>query len=135
MGVRWSYSSQIKLEQVDFKLRRIVDMVRDMRDISIVTGHRDEVLQDLMFSGKPKRSHVEWPNSKHNSMPSRAIDVQPYPYVEKSLREDLSYIAGLFIAFGKAEGLPIRWGGDWDKDGETHDNKFDDLFHFEIIGS
>lgn len=133
MGARWSYSSRIKLEQLDPRLQRIVGKVRDMRDISIVTGHRGEEEQALMV--KLKRSKVEWPNSKHNSMPALAVDVQPYPYNEESLREDLSYIAGLFVAFGKAEGITIRWGGDWDKDGETADNDFDDLFHFEIVGA
>jgi hypothetical protein len=85
---------------------------------------------------KLKRSKVQWPDGKHNTMPSEAVDVQPYPYPEKesTLREDLSYIAGLFIAFGRAEGVVLRWGGDWDKDGETADNKFDDLFHIEIVG-
>ena len=28
----------------------------------------------------------------------------------------------------------IRWGGDWDSDGEIKDNNFDDLVHIEIIG-
>jgi hypothetical protein len=27
----------------------------------------------------------------------------------------------------------VRWGGDWDGDFETKDNKFDDLVHFEIL--
>ena len=106
-------------------------MVRDHRDISIITGHRGKDEQDLMV--KLGRSKVHFPNSKHNTMPSLAVDVQPYPYNEDTLREDLSYIAGLFVAFGSVEGVHIRWGGDWDRDGETSDNGFDDLFHFEII--
>ena len=28
--------------------------------------------------------------------------------------------------------LKIRWGGDWDMDTQTKDNKFDDLVHFEL---
>jgi hypothetical protein len=134
MSTRWSYSSRVKLEQLDPRLRRVVGRVRDMRDISLVTGHRGEEEQNLMVS--LGRSKVNWPNSKHNTMPSLAVDVQPYPYSDKEevLREDLSYIAGLFVAFGKSEGINIRWGGDWDRDGETADNGFDDLFHFEIIG-
>lgn len=130
---RWSYSSRVKLEQLDDRLKRIVGRVRDCRDISIITGHRGQDEQELMV--QLGRSKVRWPNSKHNTMPSLAVDVQPYPYVEASLREDLSYIAGLFVAFGRTDGVKIRWGGDWDRDGETHDNNFDDLFHFEIIGS
>jgi len=29
-------------------------------------------------------------------------------------------------------GFKIRWGGDWDMDTHTKDNKFDDLVHFEM---
>jgi len=28
----------------------------------------------------------------------------------------------------------IRWGGDWDRDGELTDQTFMDLGHFEILG-
>ena len=30
--------------------------------------------------------------------------------------------------------VPVRWGGDWDGDGEIKDNSFDDLVHIEIKG-
>jgi len=29
-------------------------------------------------------------------------------------------------------GVPIRWGGDWDRDDRTSDNKFNDYVHFEV---
>ena len=131
MSIRWSYSSQIKLEQLDIRLRGIVNKVRDKRDISIITGHRGEKEQDLMV--RLGRSKVAWPDGKHNTLPSKAVDVQPYPYIEDTLENDLSYIAGLFIAYADIEGVHIRWGGDWDKDGETHDQDWDDMFHFEIV--
>ena len=131
MSTRWSYSSLIKLEQLDIRLRQIVNKVRDKRYISIITGHMGEDEQALMV--RLGRSQVAWPDAKHNKLPSLAVDVQPYPYDEDALREDLGYIAGLFIAYADIEDVHIRWGGDWDKDGETADNKFDDLFHFELI--
>ena len=132
MGARWSYGSRRKLQQLTPSLRSIVGKVRDKRDISIITAHRGEAEQNAAY--KEGMSKIKWPLGKHNSYPSRAVDVQPYPYNEVSLREDLSYIAGLFIAFGESEGVHIRWGGDWDHDGETADNEWDDLFHFEIQG-
>jgi peptidoglycan L-alanyl-D-glutamate endopeptidase CwlK len=30
-------------------------------------------------------------------------------------------------------GIKIRWGGDWDRDEELHDQTFFDLPHFELI--
>ena len=31
-------------------------------------------------------------------------------------------------------GYKIRWGGDWDRDGDLTDQTFMDLGHFEILG-
>jgi len=28
--------------------------------------------------------------------------------------------------------VSVRWGGDWDSDGEIADNSFDDLVHVEL---
>ncbi len=27
----------------------------------------------------------------------------------------------------------VRWGGDWDRDGDFNDETFKDLWHFELI--
>ena len=126
----WGRGSQRELATVDPQLVELCDRVLQLRDITIIQGHRTKDEQDRFFA--EGTSKVEWPNSKHNKYPSQAVDVQPSPYNEETLREDLSYIAGLFVGIGESMGLDIRWGGDWDEDGETADNSFDDLFHFEL---
>ena len=30
-------------------------------------------------------------------------------------------------------GIKIRWGGDWDRDTDLSDNRFNDLPHFELM--
>ncbi len=46
-------------------------------DYTVLCGHRNEADQIVAFvSGASK---VKWPNSKHNSIPSRAIDMAPCP--------------------------------------------------------
>jgi len=42
------------------------------------------------------------------------------------------YMGGMLRGIGHSMGLKIRWGGDWDSDGDINDNKFDDLVHVEI---
>jgi peptidoglycan L-alanyl-D-glutamate endopeptidase CwlK len=71
---------------------------------------------------------------KHNVYPAQAVDVQPYPvaHSQQDLREELAFIGGLFIAFGRARGLKLRWGGSWDRTGQTRNNAFDDYYHVEI---
>jgi len=126
----WGRGSQRQLETVDPRLKSLCNRVLAHRDISVIQGHRGKTEQEEFF--QKGVSKVRWPDSRHNTYPSLAVDVQPAPYNEKTLREDLSYIAGLFIGIGATMGLDIRWGGDWNENGETADNSFDDLFHFEL---
>ena len=129
----WGRGSQRHRDTLDHRLQLVLDKVLPLRDLSIIDGYRDEHRQNTYYeSGVSK---VRFPNSKHNSLPSSAVDVQPSPYNEDTLREDLTYIAGLIVATGAALNIDIRWGGDWDADGETADNNFDDLFHFELRDS
>jgi peptidoglycan L-alanyl-D-glutamate endopeptidase CwlK len=99
-------------------------------DCSIIEGHRDEVRQKEMF--ETGRSQVQFPSSKHNSLPSLAADVMPYPIDFKD-RERMHLFAGFVLATAKTLGIEIRWGGDWDRDTEVADNRFDDLVHFELV--
>jgi hypothetical protein len=77
------------------------------------------------------KSQVYWPNGKHNTVPSCAVDVTPYP-IQWDDRERQTLFAGYVLATAKAMGVNLRWGGDWDRDTEVRDNSFDDLVHFEI---
>ena len=79
------------------------------------------------------KSQVRWPDGKHNTEPSLAVDVCPYPVVWDD-RERQTLFAGYVLATAKAMGIDLRWGGDWDRDTEVRDNSFDDLVHFEIVG-
>jgi hypothetical protein len=45
----------------------------------------------------------------------------------------LGYIAGRAFAIAAEEGFRIRWGGDWNGDGDLTNQKFDDLFHLELV--
>jgi len=126
----WGRGSQRELSTINPILVEIAEKVLQIRDITVIQGHRDEGTQNRYYSQGV--SKVKWPYSKHNTYPSKALDVQPSPYVEETLREDLTYIAGLFVGVGAQMGHKLRWGGDWDRDGETADNGFDDLFHIEL---
>ena len=48
-----------------------------VRDITVLCGHRPKAAQDKAFA--EGTSKLEWPRSKHNQMPSRAVDIAPYP--------------------------------------------------------
>lgn len=128
----WSDRSHAVLETLDPRLQKLVTRIRDeVCDISLTCGYRNQEEQDALY---PTYTKVKWPNGKHNRYPSVAVDLQPYPYPidAKKLWASLGYIAGRAHAIAEEEGFSIRWGGDWDSDGDVTDQKFDDLFHLEI---
>ncbi len=99
-------------------------------DFTVLEGHRDEHLQNLYF--EQGRSKLEWPNSKHNQYPSRAIDIAPYP-INWNDRDSFVYLAGIVKGFAHHMGIKIRWGGDWNMNNNLKDQTFFDLPHFELV--
>lgn len=130
----WSRKSKKVYDTLDPRLQVLVTRIRDeVSDISLVSGYRGPDEQNELYANGA--STLKWPDSKHNTRPSVAVDLQPYPYptYEPKLWGALGYIAGCARMIAMEEGFHIRWGGDWDRDGDLTDQQFDDLFHLEIV--
>ena len=126
---RFGSRSINRLKTCDQKLQELFYEVVKHFDCSIIEGNRGEERQNKAYAdGKSK---VKYPNGKHNKFPSGAVDVAPYP-IDWSDRDRFHYFGGFVLGVAKQMGMNIRWGGDWNQDTETKDNKFDDLVHFEI---
>ena len=111
-------------------LQKVFNEVIKVVDCSVLEGHRDERRQEQLFSeGKTK---VHYPMGRHNSKPSRAVDVVPYP-VDWKDRERFHLFSGFVLGVASGMGITLRWGGDWNMNFEVDDNKFDDFPHFELI--
>jgi len=109
--------------------------LQEVADISLICGHRNQADQmKAYFSGN---STLMWPQGKHNSLPSLAVDFRPYPMPKFKAKvwAALAYTAGRIIQMAAEDGVKIRWGGDWDADGDLTNQKFDDLFHLEVVPS
>jgi len=68
---------------------------------------------------------------------SRAVDIVWYSdfkgdYVWSS--NPYRIIGPAVVELGRRKGYIIRWGGDWDRDGDQRDQSFMDLVHFEYRG-
>jgi len=128
----WGRGSKENLATVDERLVAVANLALQVLDHSVIQGHRGEEEQNRYFD--KGTSKLRFPLGRHNSLPSLAIDIQPYPYPssQTSLREALSRLAGVYQGIAAQSGINIRWGGDWDMDTQTKDNKFDDLVHFEL---
>lgn len=121
-------------------LQLIAQTVIEWYDFSVIKGHRGKAEQTKAF--ETNKSKVQWPNSKHNSVPSMAMDVIPYnPDWGSTVwnkRAEFQHLAGhiqavaqILYCEGKISHL-VRWGGDWDKDNDLGDQSFYDLPHFEL---
>jgi peptidoglycan L-alanyl-D-glutamate endopeptidase CwlK len=128
----FSKRSKQNLSECDNRLQSVFNEVIKRFDCTVMCGYRPEEEQNEKF--RTGMSKKKYPNSKHNSLPSSAVDVAPYPINWKD-RERFTLFAGVVIGVGTMMGYNIRWGGDWNMDTQVTDNDFDDLPHFEIIGN
>jgi len=125
----FSQRSQNRLNTCDPRLVEVLEEVIKHWDCTILQGERTKEEQDEFF--RTGRSKVQWPNSKHNSSPSKAVDVAPYPIDWNDTRR-FDYFAGFVKGIATTKGITLRWGGDWNSDNDQSDQTFNDLPHFEI---
>ena len=127
---RFGKRSKENLTSCDKQLQNVFNEVIKYVDCSVLEGYRDERRQNKLFQeGKTK---VQYPMGRHNSSPSRAVDVTPYP-VDWDDRVRQTLFAGFVLGIARSMDIRLRWGGDWDMDFKVMDNRFDDFPHFEII--
>ena len=127
---KYGSASKNRLVTSDMRLQEVFNEVIKHFDCTIVTGYRSEIEQTVNYDAG--RSKVQYPNRKHNSVPSRAVDAAPYP-IDWNDRERFTLFAGYVLGIASSRGIKLRWGGDWDKDTQVNDNSFDDLLHFELV--
>mgnify|MGYP003152018778 FL=1 len=117
--------SKQRLKGVDTKLVNVLNELVKIMDVTIIEGLRSQERQDeLVAKGASKTRY-----SKH--IEGKAVDLAPYP-IDWEDRERFHYMGGMVRGIGQQLNVNIRWGGDWDSDGEIKDNNFDDLVHVEI---
>ena len=126
---RYSKKSKERLASCDERLQDVFNEVINYVDCSILEGHRSKERQNKLYD--ENRTKVKYPNGRHNSSPSKAVDVTPYP-VDWEDRERQTLFAGFVLGLARNMGIRLRWGGDWDMDFQVMDNRFDDFPHFEI---
>ncbi len=133
---RFSNRSIEKLETCHNDLQIICNETIKYIDFSIIYGFRNEKDQNIAF--QENKSTKEWPDSKHNILPSLAVDTAPYPIIWPEVGDCKAlarfyYLGGYILGIANKFGIKLRWGGDWNRNGKILDQKFDDLGHFELI--
>lgn len=126
-------------------------------DFSLHEGHRPSEKQFEYYKRGRKEVNGDWIienkkatitnvdgyriKGKHNYNPSLAVDFTIYINGKPELKWDshhLTYVGATLIAAAEflfEEGIithKLRWGGDWDMDGDLADNKLYDRPHVEL---
>lgn len=140
MANKFSNHSIAQLHTLHPDLQRICRDLLPFHDFKILEGHRNRNKQEEAY--KMRHSKVRWPNSKHNTSPSEAMDLLPFVngrFIGWHDWKQWRYFGGMVMGAaailrknGEIESR-LRWGHDWDKDNDLDDQKFIDAPHFEIL--
>ncbi len=126
----FSKKSLDKLNTCDSALQEICLEAIKIYDFTVLCGNRTEEEQNQLFA--EGKSQLKYPQSKHNSSPSQAVDIAPYP-IDWEDTGRFKLLAGIIFGIAHSKGIKIRWGGDWDSDWNMSEERFRDLPHFEIV--
>ena len=79
MGYKFGKKSLEKLNQCDIRLKTLCEKMLEISDfdMTVTCGHRTKEEQEKAF--KEGKSKAHFGQSKHNSFPSHAVDICPYP--------------------------------------------------------
>ena len=123
---RFGKRSKERLKGVDHRLIMILDELIKIMDVTIIEGLRSAKRQEQLL----KKGATKVKYSKH--MEGKAVDLAPYP-IDWEDRDTFHYMAGMVRGIGHLLNIKVRVGADWDSDGNTKDNSFDDLVHIELV--
>lgn len=120
-------SSRAKLAQAHPKLQLLFNTAdqwmsrRKLLELTILCTHRGEAEQRQ--AKRDGNSTLDWPNSKHNTLPSNATDASLWPIDWKD-HERFFIMAGYLLAVADFLKIDINVGALW--------KKFPDLPHVEL---
>lgn len=122
MTYTYSTTSKGRLNTAHPDLNRLFMEAIKHRDVTIMCGHRGEAEQNAVYDAA--RSNVRWPDSKHNTLPSRAVDAGPWP-LDWDDRDALMEFSGFILGLAAAMQIPVRSGAFWERPW--------DPLHFEMV--
>lgn len=117
---KFSQKSASKLRECHKDLILLCESVLQDMDITILCGFRSELEQNKAF--ETGKSQLKFPMSKHNKVPSMAVDVAPYPVDWNDIGQ-FKNMCKLFEQHAEKLGIDIRLGRDF---------SFKDFPHIEL---
>jgi peptidoglycan L-alanyl-D-glutamate endopeptidase CwlK len=117
--------SRANLEGVDGRLVLVCEAAIEIMDFKVLDGVRTIEEQKINVA----RGKSWTMKSKH--LEGKAVDLAPWP-VNWNDTEMFCVLAGVMRAVAHIAGVRLRWGGDWNQNSSTTDERNRDYGHFEI---
>lgn len=123
------------LEGVDPRLVQVVKRAIQIteQDFVVIEGLRTQARQDELWAqGRTKPGPiVTWTKDASSHGTGRAVDICPYPVDWNDLKKFDAIATAMFTAAAEL-GVTLRWGADWDQDGNPRERGESDSPHFEL---
>ena len=116
---RFGNRSRINLSQAKAELQDVMNAAIKRTDFSVIEGHRGKKKQNQYYD--EGKSTVRFPDSKHNLMPSWAVDVVPWDQEKrKALHGNNPYelmqigrMVQIIMEEAERLGVDIECGANW----------------------
>lgn len=121
-----SNTSKKRLSTCDEKIQKVIKeaIKTSPIDFGVSEGHRTLEKQQAYYrDGKSTLNGID-KKSRHQSMPSEAIDLYAYDKGAKWDEKSLTLLAGHILGTANRLGVDLVWGGNW--------KTFKDMPHFEL---
>lgn len=135
----FSKTSQERLATCEQDLQVLFNEVIKHFECVVICGYRSQEVQEEAFKNRTTKLH--WPNSKHNSNPSQAVDVicSKNGVIDWKDYNRIYHFSGFVLGVAEVllqQGLishKVRFGGDWNDNTILSDETFLDLIHYELL--
>lgn len=125
---KFSKRSRDNLSTASINLQKLFNEVIKEVDCTVICGHRSPEEQFELFKKGRENKNFKWvvvdkskvvtnidgraKKSNHNYLPSRAVDVVPYPLDWNDIAA-FKKLGEVVKRKAKELGIKISWGGDW----------------------
>lgn len=131
--------SLAKLDGVHPNLIRVIKRAISItqQDFTILEGVRTpERQKELYAQGRTKPGNiVTWTLTSNHFKKAdgygHAVDLAPYP-IDWNDNKRFDLVADAMFKAAKLENVKIRWGADWDQDGNPRERGESDSLHWEL---
>lgn len=129
MGFNFSKKSLSSLDKAHPLLQLVCKEAIKEIDFKVLDSMRGRDAQNRAYAAG--RSKAKFGQSAHNYFPAIAVDLFPAPY-DWNNRQAFKDLAEVAMRIAKKHDVPLRWGGDWNMDGNRTTKDSWDMPHFEL---